>query len=67
MPSLQGIKTWLDYELYFLGVTVLLVVVLVGSRILLGLLDGVSVSAIELIGLSVLVVLASVWWVGRLR
>jgi len=67
MPSLQGIKTWLDYELYFLGVAVLLVVVLVGSRILLGLLDGVSVSAIELIGLSVLVVLASVWWVGRLR
>jgi hypothetical protein len=67
MPSLQGIKTWVDYELYFLGVAVLLVVVLVGSRILLGLLDGVSVSAIELIGLSVLVVLASVWWVGRLR
>ena len=67
MPSLQGIKTWLDYELYFLGVAVLLVVILVGSRILLGLLDGVSVSAIELIGLSVLVVLASVWWVGRFR
>jgi uncharacterized membrane protein YkgB len=67
MPSLQGIKTWLDYELYFLGVVVLLAVVLVGSRILLGLLDGVSVSAIELISLSVLVILASVWWVGRFR
>jgi hypothetical protein len=71
MPSLGGFKTWLDYELLLIGLGIGVVgLVLVGEGVL-GILRDIPFTSTELVfalvGVSVVVLLGSVWWVGRYR
>jgi len=44
MPSLDGLKTWLDYELLFLGLAVVVVVAAWGLERVAGVLSGLPVT-----------------------
>jgi hypothetical protein len=69
--SLDGFRTWFDYEFFFLKLVIAAVAVFwIGQFVLDLLYDTVSTStgrAFALVGMSVVVLLASVWWAGRYR
>ena len=71
MPSREGFETWFDYELLLLGIAILAATLYVATRVVLGILRNGSIDPVELlgplVGLCVLVILASVWWVGTKR
>lgn len=71
MPSREGFETWFDYELLLFGIAILAATLYLAGRVVLGILRDSSIDASELlfplVGLCVLVIIASVWWVGTQR
>jgi hypothetical protein len=68
MPSWEGFKTWLDYEIYLTNVLLVVVVIVWIGRVLLGSIDLNSISTIEALsawGALIGVSLGLVWWIGR--
>jgi hypothetical protein len=71
MASLDGFRTWFDYEFFFLKLVIAAVAVFwIGQFVLDLLYDMLSTSAelvFVLLGVSIVVILASVRWADRYR
>jgi hypothetical protein len=71
MPSLEGFKTWMDYEFFFLELVIAAAVAFWLGGVVLGFLGALPLASTEfvvgLVAVSVVVIVGSVWWVGRYR
>jgi hypothetical protein len=71
MASLDGFRTWFDYEFLFLKLVIAAAAVFwIGQFVLNLLYDTMSTPTelvFALVGVSVVVLLGSGWWVGRYR
>jgi hypothetical protein len=71
MPSLEGFKTWIDYEFFFLKLVIVAAVAFWLGGVVLGFLGDLPLTSTEfvfgLVVVSVVVIVGSVWWAGQYR